>query len=698
MKPLKKIASKKKTYTTLLDLPFMGQVLKGFMVPNGYQLLINPVNGNGQSRVLNPGEYSGSSHSYQEVANGEVEGWTLSPLAQTSTPFEGQQKQLSADDLNFVAEFQSKYADLFHDHTPMEFLAGICDPKNSNDPEEFLSEEAMETINLDDIGSGLTILEQLRNGGLSRSVFDALTGIYSVYNAEPHDAVPSTPAAQVPAAKLKAPERPIAPLEIRTLNAKVKPTQEQMRIMQRKSAFLSKFGASDVDKLRQIYSAQGSADLHQYLSFKHADNIIDKVNSLPPEQPFSTRVALAVAELYPDSMFTQAPGRYSELENSTEILTQNDIAAVKAALPIHELREQIPDSVMTKGELVRFLGPNLVDDFGLFEPERDHTPAPKITDVLDVRQIPKYKIKGMSHEESMIQHIIDVVTPAALNLEDDDTHRDVGKYIDAHYAGKTNSLYNSTAPNAKGISATRYIHDAIMNYVASQPGCEHPGQIIYDWTTGKWGASSSTGFAVRFLEAEMLGRDPKDEVGYDKYIATNPAFEKEVLDKVERYRETYLALREVSSRVFEAAFPNGLEVHRGFLVDSAETGKEFGESNALRAASLACFSSSRSVADGFAQGEGYEPSAEIGKEIVVTGTAKSYNVAMLPSAAVVDDYCYTLQNGKSIKPNRDTNFNDFYAEREITLGNRELYPVSSMTSYMEVDEFTHRVNMQMEFS
>ena len=53
-------------------------ILKGFNVPNGYVLNISTDTTN---KTIQSNEYSGGPYTYQQVLNGEVEGWSLQPIA-----------------------------------------------------------------------------------------------------------------------------------------------------------------------------------------------------------------------------------------------------------------------------------------------------------------------------------------------------------------------------------------------------------------------------------------------------------------------------------------------------------------------------------------------------------------------------------------------------------------------------------------
>lgn len=52
-------------------------ILKGFTVPNGYELSITSGD---NPRTVQTGEYSGGPYTYQQVASGEIEGWDLQPV------------------------------------------------------------------------------------------------------------------------------------------------------------------------------------------------------------------------------------------------------------------------------------------------------------------------------------------------------------------------------------------------------------------------------------------------------------------------------------------------------------------------------------------------------------------------------------------------------------------------------------------
>lgn len=685
MKPLKtKTKVLKPDYQTLLDLPFSGMVLKGFMIPNGYQLTIQTKDGD--VKTLNPGEYSGSVHSFSEVLQGQVEGWTLTQIQAPSQPPSPFEKYTPDDPAHAVVIEQAYkfFAKEGLNMEPIDFINMLFSPSPGINPADVLKPEIAAKIK--EVGPDSILIYDLEKvGAVAPKGLDSLLEVVKGYKEQKETKnLPSI-------GKLKPKAAPIpivTPLELKLAVTPRKLTQAEERIISSKIARLV-YGISDMNLkgLVSLYTSINSpSDLNRMVAKSERAKILNEVRRMDDNLPFASRVGMAIATLYPDSMFEQKQGQYANYEYSTQTLSVSERESLLKKIP-QEIRQYLGISagISTKGELARLLGENLVDDFGLFEEERDYEgPAPKMTDPLDIRQIPKYKIKGMTDIESRMKHIMDVATPEALNLFDDSIEGDERTRLNGVFMGGTNS---GSEYNSLGMSATKYIHSTLMEYVSSMPNCLDARELIYAWSTGKWGASSAIGFALRFLESDSVGRRREDEFGYDKYVKTNRAFSEEINDKMDLYAETYRQLKKASGELIDAVFPDGVDVYRGFSALGEDSIEKYIGDNAIMMSALSCFSTSKATAEQFSHPDEVTPD-DISKRMIMHTKVRGKDVGMIPSLAVRDRYRYSLGNGTEIYPEEDEpNVNFFMTEKELTILGPDAYPFySADTKRLGYDE------------
>jgi hypothetical protein len=667
---------KKKTYTTLLDLPNM--VLKGFMVPNGYTLNIQTKDG--EVKTLNTGEYSGSTHSFQEVLEGSVEGWMLT--ANPTNPGTAFDTPVHLNSPQQIAVLDSAYQTYAKEGLGMEPLPYFQQLfKTGSNPTELLKPEIAGKIR-SSVQS--TIAGKLEESGvIAPATLDIIQEAVDAYNK--HTEAPPTPYKDTkPKATsgLLSAKKPV-PLEVRIASTpgQVMSQSEERVINLKAKTLLRDSNYWGVTQLAGLYTnIRNDSDMNVFTP-KAASEVRKKMMKMDTSIPFEQRVGMALEEAFPDSMFQQASGKYADVEYSTDVMTEAEKKDIISSIPAN-IRPYISlgEGISIKGDIARYLGENIVDDFGLFVDEKEYTPnPPKITNPLDIRQIPKYKIKGKSIEESRYIHICDVATPETLNLFDDSLDTDT---VDSLLHQFMNLSVDEGGSRNKSMSPTRYMHEVLMEYVASQPGCENPKQLIHDWSTGEWGASSSTGYALRFIEADISGRKKEDEIGYKEFVEGKPDFEKEIEDKMTRYRKTYIELKIASGRLFDGAFPEGMDSYRGFGAGGILPMKEFLDQNSIQMSSMSCFSASKDVAERFSIVKDMQ-GGDIEKNITIKAKVYGMNVAMLPSLAVQDDYGYLLSSGDLIRPKSSDHFNEYHNERELTLTSSEVFPWYNIDSIEE---------------
>lgn len=701
-------------FNTLLDLPIRIEdnfILKGFMVPNGYQLTIQSLD-DGTTKVLEPGQYSGSAHSYEEVANGQVDGWTLTKMqapASVSVFNQNDTQVVSGD-----AEMQiTKH--LVKDGVniaPEKLFSLLVDSKQS-ELKEILKPEILRELAT---SSSYTVIGKLDEARiLSPQHLDLVEQRAKEYaskqakenSLEPEQSTEAQPKASAPVAKYK--KRPL-PTELKVRanpNYQYTPKDERIMVKKSRAIFNSTVASSNAAKvLRELYESPPPMYLLESKLTPEAFKSIETyINTLDEATNHTKAIQLALADLYPDSKFIDPPGNYKDIEFSDRVVSQEEFNEQLSALP-KRIQTMLNDKFSSspqiiEGEVARFLGENFVDDFGVFAPEKEYEPytGPGVENPIDIRAIPKYKIKGKSLLESRIQHIIDSAHINGLCLFSDEVDATLPK-------SATYQLSGIYATNAEaGMSATRYIHETICNYIDSQPNIEFsPRQLVYDWSSGTYGATSSTGFAIRAIEGKLIGRKLEDENGYDKYIAPNPSFQAEINDKIKKIEPTYIALKSVSQQIMASAIKkNGkpLKMYRGLGVGGDQGIIEFLADNDISLASLSCFSSSKEISDIFAESSDIVGTIE--KYIYLESELSASDVSFIPALAVKDTYSYTLGSGdKFISVYQDSDefkdYNRFSEEREAVIISQDKYPNTDILKTGEETEFNHYARLNIHIS